>query len=149
MAVGTVSNVDLPLNHVLEAAVKATGAEVLNGIGTEVPNPVGNDPVPVFGEGATVEQKQSFKYLQDAAYKFLREFMKDAEPSPRRLSKCLPCCRPVTPPTNLTPSVSWKDSMVQVRNRNGRWAWVLKKNEEAYCRENGESAGSVRPPMSR
>ncbi|CAM9917938.1 unnamed protein product [Ectocarpus fasciculatus] len=151
VAVGTVSSVDLPLNQVLEAAVKATGAAVLDEMGTEVPNSVDSDPVPVFGEGATVEQKQEFMELQGTAYKFLCDFMQEAEPStPRRLSACLPCCRPSTPPTDLTPTVNWKDSMVQVRNSNGRWAWVLKKNEEAYCRANGDaaSAGSARPPIS-
>lgn len=152
MAVGTVSNVDLPLNQVLDAAVKATGAAVLDGIGTEVPNSIDDDAVPVFGEGATAAQKQGFKDLQGAAYQFLCDFMQGAEPSsPRRLSGCLPCCRPITPPTDLTPPpVSWKDSMVQVRNRNGRWAWVLKKNEEAYRRGIGDasSAGSARPPIS-
>lgn len=148
------SNVDLPLNQVLDAAVKATGAAVLDGMGTEVPNSVDNDPVPVFGEGATVEQKQGFKDLQGTAYKFLCDFMQQAEPStPRHLSGCLPCCRSSTRPTDLTPSdncKNWKESMVQVRNRNGRWAWVLKKNEEAFCRGNGDaaSAGSARPPIS-
>lgn len=146
------SNVDLPLNQVLDAAVKATGAAVLDGMGTEVPNSIDIDAFPVFGEGATVEQKQGFKDLQGKAYKFLCDFMREAEASPsRRLSRCLPCCRPSTPPTDLIPpTVSWKDSMVQVRNRNGRWAWVLKKNEEAYRRGNGDalSAGSARPPIS-
>ncbi|CAN0230660.1 unnamed protein product, partial [Ectocarpus sp. 13 AM-2016] len=59
--------------------------------------------------------------------------MQETKPStPRRLSACLPCCRPSTAPTDLTSTVNWKDSMVQVRNRNGRWAWVLKKYEEAH-----------------
>ena len=145
------SNVDLPLNEVLEAAVKATGAAVLEGVGTEVPNSVDNDPVPVFGEGATVEQERGFRDLQGSAYEFLCDFMREAEPSSRRhLWGCLPCRRPTPPPPDLTPSVDWKDSMVQVRNRNGRWAWVLKEHKEAYCDGNGTAASrrSPRPPIS-
>ncbi|CAM9569195.1 unnamed protein product [Ectocarpus fasciculatus] len=79
-------------------------------MGTEVPNSAHNDPVPMFAEGATVEQKQRFKDLQGTAYKFLCDFMQEAEPStPRRLSACLPCCRPITRPTDLTPRVNWKE----------------------------------------
>eukprot|EP00752_Nemacystus_decipiens_P013381 g11847.t1 len=87
VAVGTVSNVDLPLNEVLEAAVKATGAAMLEGVGTEVPNSVDNDPIPVFGEGATVEQKRGFRDMQGSAYEFLCDFVQEAESStPRRFA---------------------------------------------------------------
>lgn len=145
VAVGTVSNVDLPLNEVLGAAVKATGAELVDGIGTEALGTVNTDRPPLFGEGATDAKIQEFKDLQGPAYESLCNFMREAEASPRRRwSWCLPCLSQSIPPT-----ACWKESMVQERTRNGGWAWVLKENQAAYVRDNRDasSAGSARAPI--
>lgn len=141
VAVGTVSNVDLPLNEVLGAVVKATGAELLEGIGTEVPSTIKTDSFPAFGEGATEKQIQSFKELRGTAYEALCKFMQEAEPSQPPPRRCWPRCRSrsSTPPPTPT-TLSWEDSMVQVRNRNGRWAWVLNDNEKAYRARQAEAA---------
>ena len=56
-----------PEPSAVDAAVKATGAAVLDGMGTDVPNSARNDPVPMFAVGATVEQKQRFQDLQGKA----------------------------------------------------------------------------------
>lgn len=136
MAVGTVSNVDLPLNEVLGAAVQATGSELLDGMGTGIPGSIGRDRVPDFALGATAEQKE----LQGTAYDFLCEFMRKAEPTRRAVR--IPCCR------RSNPRVNWKDSMVQVRNRQGGWAWVLKENEKAYLAKQGAAPAAPRPPIS-
>lgn len=147
VAVGIVSNVDLPLNDVLGAAVKATGAALVDGIGTEVPSTINTDRVSVFAEGETAAKTQQCKNLQGAAYDSLCKFMREVEASPPRgWFGCPRCHRQSTPP-----AVNWKTSMVQERNRNGGWAWVLKENliffqnREAYVRENRKaaSAGSV------
>lgn len=134
---------DLPLNEVLGAVVQAAGDALLDGIGTDIPGTISNDPVPDFTTGASAAHKE----LQGTAYKYVCEFMRKAEPT-RRKSVCIPCHRPSTPP--MPPTVNWKDSMVQVRNGQGGWAWILKKNEGAYLAEQGTTSISVeaRPPTS-
>lgn len=133
VAVGAVSNVDLPLNEVLGAFVQATGAELLDSMHKEAPGTMNSGSLPVFGERATVEEIQGFKDLRGAAYEYLCDFMRKVELSPLRCwSRCLPCHRPLT-------IVNWRDCIVQVKNRTGGCAWVLKTNKEAYLREHGGS----------
>ncbi len=148
VAVGTVSNVDLPLDEVLGAMVQATGPELLEGMGTKPPSAVNDGPGPVPSAGATDGRRQ---VLQGEAYKFLCEFMQEVEPSqlpPPRLFGCLPCLHSSTPITPPTASVNWKDSMVQVRNARGGWAWVLKENMEAYLGSPLDAPSTSRPPFS-
>ncbi|CAN0244153.1 unnamed protein product [Pylaiella littoralis] len=132
VVVSTVSHVDLPLSELLGAFVKATGAELVDGVG-KVPGRISRAAVPVFGEGATTEEIQRFRRLRGNAYEALCEFMRDVETSPSgRLSGCLPCCC-------TQAVVNWRDSMVQVENpRTRRLAWVLKTNKDAYV---GKHAG--------
>ena len=148
MAVGTVSNVDLPLNEVLGAIVQATGSELLERVGTEAPSAIKDGPGQMSAGGAT----DGRKILQGTAYKFLCEFMQEVEPSeppPPRWSTCLSCHSPSVARTPPTCSVSWKDSMVQVRNRKRGWVWVLKENKDAYlCSQQDAPPASARPPFS-
>ncbi|CAM9909050.1 unnamed protein product [Ectocarpus sp. 12 AP-2014] len=133
VAVGTVSNVDLPLNEVLGAFVQATGAELLNSM-SKVPDTINSGSLPVFGEGATEEETKRFTNLRGKAYKALCEFMRQKELSPpQRLSGCLPCGCPTI--------VNWRDGMVQVGQ-----AWVLKTNEEAYRRQHGGAPAAAQAP---
>lgn len=150
MAVGTVSNVDLPLNEVLGAMVQATGAELLEELGTKPPSAVNNNGPGSLPSAAVADGRS--QVLQGTAYKFLCEFMQEAEPSqlpPPRLFGCLPCLRssaPITPPT--TSSVHWKDSMVQVRNARGGWAWVLNENKDAYLGSQLGAPATSQAPFS-
>ncbi|CAN0171033.1 unnamed protein product [Scytosiphon promiscuus] len=143
VAVGIVSHVDLPLNEVLGAAVKAAGTELVEGIGTEVPSTIRTD-LSAFEEGVPIAKIQEFKDLQGPAYRSMCELMGGAEmPPPRCCFWCPPCHRAPSL------SISWKDSMVQERNGQGGWAWVLKTNREAYVRDrDAASAGSKRAPGS-
>ena len=132
VAVGTMSNVDLPLNDLLSAVAHATGAELVDGVATEVSNAVRDDPVPVFGEGATDSQIQGFKTLRGKAYEALCEFMPKVE-SPH--SRCRSCCLPFC--GRSTTFLNWRDYMIQAENPNtrGGGAWVLRTNKEAYLRQ--------------
>lgn len=135
LAVGTVSNVDLPLNEVLGAFVQATGAELLNSM-SKVADTINSGSLPVFGEGATEEETERFINLRGKAYEALCDFMRQKELSrPQCISGCLPCCCPTV--------VNWRDNMVQVGQ-----AWVLKTNEEAYRREHGGAPATAQAPLS-
>ncbi|CAN0014690.1 unnamed protein product [Pylaiella littoralis] len=157
-AVGFVSNVDLPMNEVLGAAVNTTGAALVDGIGTEVPSTINTDGISVLEEGEAGEKIKELKRLQGPAYEFLCEFMRKMEaPPPRRCFGCLPrslsCHRQSSQSTQVTgPTQStgcWKDKMVQERNGNGGWAWVLRDNQKAYVRDrDAASAASVGGPSS-
>lgn len=142
VAVGAVSNVDLPLNKVLGAFVMATGAELLDGVG-KVPDRISSAVLPVFSEGATGAEIDGFKDVRGKAYEGLCKFMRDVELSPPQcLSGCLPCHRTLA-------VVDWRDHMVQVRNpRTERRAWVLKTNEEVYLREHGGAPATAGAPIS-
>lgn len=141
VAVGVVSNVDLPLNEVLGAFVMATGAELLDGVG-KVPERIDSAALPVFSEGATRAEIEGFKDLRGTAYEALCKFVRDVEPSPpQRLCGCFPCRRTLA-------VVDWRDHMVQVTNpHTGGRAWVLKTNEEAYVRERGGDPATARAPL--
>ncbi|CAM9984147.1 unnamed protein product [Ectocarpus fasciculatus] len=135
VAVGTVSNVDLPLNEVLGAFVQATGAELLNSM-SKVADTINSGSLPVFGEGATEAETKRFIHLRGKAYKALCEFMRQKELSPpQRISGCFPCGCPTI--------VNWRDSMVQVGQ-----AWVLKTNEEAYRRQHAGAPAAAQAPAS-
>ena len=138
------SNVDLPLNEVLGAVVQATGAVLVDEMSTDIPSTMSIDQVSVFTEGETVAKTQHCKDLQGSAYESLCKFMREAEAPPsRRWLGCPPC-------QSSPPADSWKTRMVQERNRNGGWAWVLKENRDAYVGDNREAApaNSARAPTS-
>lgn len=115
------SNVDLPMDEVLGAVVQATGAALLDGMGSEVPGTIlSNGEVPEFGAGATDAQISGFKYLRGRAYDFLCEFMREVVLLPPRCwSGLLPYHRPPT-------VQKWRGSMVRVIDSRGRSAWELK-----------------------
>ncbi|CAM9585483.1 unnamed protein product [Scytosiphon promiscuus] len=139
VGVGVMSNVDLPLNGVLEAFVQATGAEVLNSM-SGVPDTISSDSLPAFGAGAPEADVKKFKLLRGKAYEALCAFMRDVESLHPPRSGCLPfgCLGP-------SDIFDWRTSMVQVKNpRTGRHAWVLKTNKKAYLRDEG----AARAPIS-
>ena len=149
VAVGIVSNVDLPLNETLGAIVEATGAKLLNGFGTQVSTSVSANQrggLPVFGADSTDGQQREFVKLRARAYEFLCDFMHNMESSPPQ--GCYGCLPFYSPPPTDESMVDWRDSMVQIRGRSGGWVWVLKKNEVAYLGERGGNAVAAPAPMS-
>lgn len=116
-------------------------AKLLNSM-SKVADTINSGSLPVFGDEATEAEIQGFQDLRGTAYETLSNFMREVESSPPRWSGCLPCCPPL---------VNWRDSMVQVKNhRTGRYAWVLRTNEEAYLRELGgaTATATARAPPS-
>ncbi|CAM9290372.1 unnamed protein product, partial [Hapterophycus canaliculatus] len=139
VAVGAVSHVDLPLDEVLGAFVKATGAELVASM-SNVTESIGSAAIPEFGEGATQDEIDRFIHLRGTAYKALCDFMSGVE-SPGCLPGCLPRRR--------TRVVDWRKNMDRVQNpRTRRWAWVLRGNKDAYVRKHGGILPTTRAPPS-
>ena len=133
VAVGTVSNVDLPLDDFLDALVRSSSKDLLDGMGNTVP--VSGTPVaaPLHSESSGDGRRLPPEKLQKAAYAALCQFMQTVE-SPSSTccgfrARCSTCGS--TRDAGCV-CVRWKAEMARVPNGKGGLVWVKKTNEAAY-----------------
>lgn len=124
IAIGTVSNVDLPLHAVLGAVINTAAGEMLDSMPRN------------FNADATIEvgQSEEFKRLHGPAYEALCKFLENAEP--RKEALCCRCLRRFCGKAPASRGTDWRDHMVRVKNGIGGWAWVRRSNAEAYRVQN-------------
>ncbi|CAN0164740.1 unnamed protein product [Scytosiphon promiscuus] len=126
----TVPSVDLAMNEVVDAVFLAK----LDGI-KETARTIKTDRL----DETVTKIQESEEYRK--AYKSMCESMREAEAPPPRRWLGFPSRHRESSP----PPVHWKDSMVQERNGNGGWDWVLRSNREAFIRDRDDaSAASTR-----
>ena len=133
VAVGMVSNVDLPLDDLLAALVMSASTELLGTTEASIPAPSLTEATPLPDGWAGVEERQEQQRLQKQGYEALCKFMQRAESPSTACCGYRPRCSTCGSARRTDCAcVNWRDEMDRVPNGKGGLVWVKKSNKAAY-----------------
>lgn len=133
VAVGMVSNVDLPLDGIMSALTMSASSEVLGAMGTSIPSPcmIESTPLPDDSTGVKVQRQGQGPHKE--GYAALCRVMQRLETPPTSCCglrfRCSSCGSTQRDDCGC---VSWREEMVRLQNGRGGLVWVKRTNETAY-----------------